>query len=393
MNLLGSFVCAPVQKATGAASRLRGSNEDTTQPGSRERLADQEGYNPAPMSAQPRKSAVVEPLRPRLGSVPSDSAAPLDPAEKDTLDVSVLVPVLDEAATVAELSERVAAVLDDLGKSFEIVFIDDGSRDGTSERVREAHARDPRVKLVRLRRNFGKAAALSAGFDHSRGEIVVTMDGDLQDDPDEIPRLLSTLEEKSLDLVSGWKRRRRDPVSKTLPSRLFNWVTRKLAQVDLHDFNSGFKAYRREVLGEISIYGELHRYIPVLASRRGFSVGEIEVNHLPRRHGVSKYGWDRFYKGLLDLLTVLFITKYTRRPLHLFGAVGLVFLGLGFGINSYLAILWLGGQYLSNRPLLLLGVLLMLLGIQVLTTGLLGEMMTFKTFRRPDSYSIKELLD
>jgi glycosyltransferase involved in cell wall biosynthesis len=312
---------------------------------------------------------------------------------EEAVEVSVLVPVLDEAATVGELARRVAAVLDHVGRSFEILFVDDGSRDGTCERVREAHAADRRVKLLRLRRNFGKAAALSAGLDHSRGALVVTMDGDLQDDPEEIPRLLAALDERDLDLVSGWKRRRQDPASKRLPSRLFNWVTRRLAQVPLHDFNSGFKVYRREVLEQIAIYGELHRYIPVLASRRGFAVGEVEVTHHPRRHGSSKYGWDRFYKGLLDLITVLFITRYTRRPLHLFGAFGLLFLTTGFAINFYLAIAWFGGESLSDRPLLLFGVLLMLLGIQVLTTGLLGEMITFKNFRRPDSYSIKEHLE
>jgi glycosyltransferase involved in cell wall biosynthesis len=322
--------------------------------------------------------------------------APLDAAAAAALpavEVSVLVPVLDEADSVEELAARVAAVLDRLGRSFEIVFIDDGSGDGTPERVRAARERDPRVRLIRLRRNFGKAAALTAGFDHSRGAILVTMDGDLQDDPEEIPRFLDTLEGDGLDLVSGWKRQRRDPASKRLPSRLFNWATRRLAQVDLHDFNCGFKAYRRVVLGEIAVYGELHRYIPVLASRRGFAVGEIEVQHHPRLHGVSKYGWDRFYKGLLDLITVLFITRYTRRPLHLFGAFGLLFLSAGFAINLYLAILWARGAYLSNRPLLLLGVLLMLLGIQVLTTGLIGEMITLKNFRRRDSYSVKERLD
>lgn len=313
-----------------------------------------------------------------------------EPAE---LDVTVIVPVKDEADTVAELSARVLAVLDQLGRSCEILFVDDGSRDGTPQRVKEARQRDPRVKLVRLRRNFGKAAALSAGFDHSLGRIIITMDGDLQDDPDEIPRFLSTLEEQDLDLVSGWKRRRHDPVSKTVPSRLFNWVTRQLAQVDLHDFNCGFKAYRREVLAEIAVYGELHRYIPVLASRRGFAVGEIEVTHHPRRHGVSKYGWDRFYKGLLDLITVLFITRYTRRPLHLFGGLGLFFLATGFSIDAYLALRWFTGENLSNRPLLLLGILLMVLGFQVLTTGLIGEMITFKNFRRRDSYSIKEWLE
>lgn len=306
------------------------------------------------------------------------------------LDVSVLVPVKDEAESVAELAARVAAVLEGLGKSFEILFIDDGSHDGTPDRVRQARERDARVRLIRLRRNFGKAAALSAGFDYSRGRLLLTMDGDLQDDPDEIPRLLSVLEEGDFDLVSGWKKQRRDPAGKRLPSLLFNWATRKLAGVPLHDFNSGFKVYRREVLEQIAVYGELHRYIPVLASRRGFSIGEVAVNHLPRRHGVSKYGWDRLYKGLLDLLTVLFITKYTRRPLHLFGAFGLIFLAGGFGINLYLAVRWLQGATLSNRPLLLLGVLLMLLGIQVLTTGLLGEMITFKNFRREDSYSVKE---
>jgi glycosyltransferase involved in cell wall biosynthesis len=326
-----------------------------------------------------------------IGAADPQGAEGREPAARAAdLDVSVLVPVKDEAETVEELATRVAAVLSALGKSFEILFVDDGSHDGTPDRVVLAHRRDPRVKLIRLRRNFGKAAALSAGFDHSRGRLLLTMDGDLQDDPDEIPRLLHELEEGGWDLVSGWKRHRRDPVTKRLPSLLFNWVTRKLAGVPLHDFNSGFKIYRREVLEQISIYGELHRYIPVLASRRGFTVGEVAVNHLPRRHGVSKYGWDRLYKGLLDLLTVLFITKYTRRPLHLFGAAGLVFLAGGFGINLYLAIRWVQGEFLSNRPLLLLGVLLMLLGIQVLTTGLLGEMITFKNFRRLDSYSVKE---
>jgi len=307
------------------------------------------------------------------------------------LDVSVLVPVMDEAPSVGELASRIARVLDGLGRSFEIVFVDDGSRDGTPEKVLEARAGDPRVRLVRLRRNFGKAAALCAGLDHSTGRIVVTMDGDLQDDPAEIPRFLEALDGQKLDLVSGWKRRRRDPISKRYPSRLFNWVTRRMASVDLHDFNCGFKAYRREVLEQISVYGELHRYIPVLASRRGFAVGEIEVQHHARQHGVSKYGWDRLYKGLLDLITVLFITKYTRRPLHLFGAIGLILLAAGVGINTYLAVLWFFGEPLSNRPLLLLGVLLMLLGLQVLTTGLLGEMITFKNFERRDSYSIKQI--
>ncbi|HYN19547.1 MAG TPA: glycosyltransferase family 2 protein [Thermoanaerobaculia bacterium] len=324
----------------------------------------------------------------QIGKPPALTPAPQE------VEISVLVPVLNEADTVRELASQVADVLDRLGRTFEIVFVDDGSSDGTPKRVREAHERDPRVKLVRLRRNFGKAAALCAGFDHCTGQIVITMDGDLQDDPEEIPRFLAKLEDEELDLVSGWKRRRQDPASKRLPSRLFNWVTRQLAQVDLHDFNCGFKAYRREVLAEIAVYGELHRYIPVLASRRGFSVGEIQVTHHPRLHGQSKYGWDRFYKGLLDLITVLFITRYTRRPLHLFGALGLLFLSVGVCVDSWLAYLWVfHNEDLSDRPLLLFGILLILLGIQVLTTGLIGEMITFKNFRRRDSYSIKEWLE
>jgi len=326
------------------------------------------------------------------GDIQRDEAKPGEPfpREEAELDVTVLVPVLDEAPTVEELTRRVTAVLEERGRSFEIVFVDDGSRDGTPERLKALHAADPRIKLLRLRRNFGKAAALTAGFDHARGRVVVTMDGDLQDVPEEIPRFLTELEAHELDLVSGWKRRRRDPWSKRIPSRLFNWVTRRLAQVPLHDFNCGFKAYRREVLEEVAIYGELHRYIPVLASRKGFAVGEIEVAHEPRRHGVSKYGWDRFYKGLLDLITVLFITRYTRRPLHLFGVVGLLFSATGFGICLYLAIEWFRGAYLSDRPLLLLGILLLLMGIQILTTGLVGEMITFKNFRRRESYSVRE---
>ena len=309
------------------------------------------------------------------------------------VNISVLVPVLNEEGTVEELAMAVASVLSETGRSFEIVFIDDGSTDATAQNIKAAHSGDQRVKLVRLRRNFGKAAALCAGFEHSSGEIVITMDGDLQDDPGEIPKFLEKLESESLDLVSGWKQVRKDPISKRYPSKLFNWVTRRLAQVDLHDFNCGFKAYRREVVEQIALYGELHRYIPVLASRKGFTVGEISVVHHPRRHGESKYGWDRLYKGLLDLITVLFITKYTRRPLHLFGLIGLLALSMGVGINSYLAVLWMLGNSLSNRPLLLLGVLLMILGIQVLTTGLLGEMVTFKNFRRSDTYTVREYVE
>ena len=240
-------------------------------------------------------------------------APPAPQSEAAELDVSVLIPVRDEADTVEELSARVASVLDRLGLSFEIIFVDDGSGDGTPKRVKAARERDPRVKLVRLRRNFGKAAALCAGFDYSNGRIIITMDGDLQDDPEEIPRFLETLEEQDLDLVSGWKRQRQDPASKRLPSKLFNWVTRKLAQVNLHDFNCGFKAYRREVLAEIAVYGELHRYIPVLAHYRGYRVTELPVNHRPRTHGQSHYGvWNRLAVGIVDLVGVMWLRRRAR---------------------------------------------------------------------------------
>ena len=326
------------------------------------------------------------------GSWQEDSSPSLTApdGEQASLDVSVLVPVLNEEATVATLAERVLANLDALGVRSEVLFIDDGSTDGTFEEVRRQHERDPRVRVIRLRRNFGKAAALSAGVDYARGRILVTMDGDLQDDPDEIPRLLQALEDGPLDLVSGWKRTRRDPLRRRIASKVFNWVTRTLSNVELHDFNSGFKAYRREVLEQVAVYGELHRYIPVLASRRGFVIGEIPVAHHPRRVGRSRYGWDRSYKGPVDLITVLFISRFTRRPLHLFGPIGLISCALGFGICSYLAVLWFTGASLSNRPLLQLGVLLMVLGIQIVTTGLIGELITFKNFRRHDSYSVRE---
>jgi glycosyltransferase involved in cell wall biosynthesis len=337
------------------------------------------------------KTMTTAMMTPTATTMPS-TAVPR--SEEKRPDVSVLVPVLNEEQSIVELVERVTAVLEEAKRSFEIVFIDDGSSDGTAERIRELNGQDLRVKMVRFRRNFGKAAALSAGVELSRGEILVTIDGDLQDVPEEIPRLLEKLETENLDLVSGWKRDRQDPISKRYPSKLFNWATRKLAGIDLHDFNCGFKAYRREVLEQVPIYGELHRYIPVLAGRRGFRVGELQVAHERRRFGVSKYGWDRLYKGLLDLITVLFITTYMRRPLHLFGLLGLGTMFFGLTINLYLGVSWLFfGTTLSFRPLLQLGILLTLLGVQFLTTGLLGEMLTFKNFNRGESYSIREKLE
>jgi glycosyltransferase involved in cell wall biosynthesis len=284
-------------------------------------------------------------------------------------------------------------VLEGLGRPYELIFVDDGSRDGSFQLIEKLHRADERVRALQLRRNFGKAAALAAGFREARGEVIVTLDADLQDDPAELPRLVARLEDGA-DLISGWKRDRQDPRSKTLPSRLFNWVTGWLTGVQLRDFNSGFKAYRREVVEEIRLYGELHRFIPALAAWRGFRVDEIAVNHRPRRFGRSKYGSARFWRGCLDLLTVLFLTRYTRRPLHLFGGLGLVAWIVGLGVNLYLTGLWLtGARPIGTRPLLAFGILSMLVGIQFFSVGLLSELVLSYQTRAAADVSIRSRLD
>jgi glycosyltransferase involved in cell wall biosynthesis len=299
-------------------------------------------------------------------------------------DLSIVVPVFNERESLAELHERLTAVLTGLKKSYEIIFVDDGSSDGSVKLCRSFVNSDPCVVLVELRRHFNKATALQAGFEVATGEVVITMDGDLQDDANEIPRFLEALEQ-GFDLISGWKKKRRDCLSKRVQSRIFNRVTSLLTGVSLRDFNCGFKAYRREVIEALDLYGELHRYIPVLAHTKGFRVGEIPVNHLPRLHGKSKYHFERVFRGALDLLTILFLSSFKRRPLHLFGFVGLVFALTGFSIELYLSSLWLtGAAYIGNRPLLILGTLLIIVGVQVLIFGLLAEMITAVTYRRSE---------
>ncbi|RKY58048.1 MAG: glycosyltransferase, partial [Candidatus Latescibacterota bacterium] len=243
---------------------------------------------------------------------------------KTNTDISVVVPLFNERESLQELYERLRKVLDDMGRNWEVVFVDDGSTDGSFHELEVLHRKDPRVRAFRFRRNCGKAAALDLGFREARGDIVVTMDADLQDLPEEVPKLVKKLEE-GYDLISGWKRRRRDPLSKRLPSKVFNWITSRLMGVPLHDINCGLKAYRSEVVQDLRVYGHLHRFLPVLASRQGYRVGEVEVMHHPRRYGRSKYGLGRFVHGLLDLMTVLMLTRYLTRPLHLFGGVGLAF--------------------------------------------------------------------
>lgn len=308
------------------------------------------------------------------------------------IEVSVVVPVLDEVQSLGVLYHELTEVLEGLGRPYELIFVDDGSRDGSFEKLEKLHRSDDRVRVFRLRRNFGKAAGLAVGFREARGEVVVTLDADLQDDPAEVPRLLARLEE-GFDLVSGWKRERQDPRSKTLPSRLFNWVTSRLTGLRLHDFNSGFKVYRKEVVDELRLYGELHRFIPALAAWRGFRVDEVPVHHRPRQFGRSKYGSARFWRGCLDLLTVLFLTRYTRRPLHLFGGLGLLAWSAGFGVNLYLTGLWVAGvRPIGSRPLLAFGVLMMLVGIQFFSVGLLSELVLSYQTRSTDDVSIRSRL-
>jgi glycosyltransferase involved in cell wall biosynthesis len=309
--------------------------------------------------------------------------------------ISVVVPLQNEAESLATLHAELARVFEPGGPGeAEFVFVDDGSRDGSWAVIGQLAGSDPRVRGIRFRRNFGKAAALTAGFRAARGTIVFTLDGDLQDDPAEIPRFLAQLDGgEGSDVVSGWKRTRHDPWHKVGPSRVFNWMVSALTGCQLHDHNCGFKAYRRPVLDEVTLYGELHRFIPVLAHYRGFRVTEIVVNHRARRFGRSKYGVARFVKGLLDLVTVHFLSRYGQRPLHVLGALGLAMLGLGSLGLTYLAVIWLrGGGPIGTRPLMFYSGTLMGVGTQLLCLGVLAEMVTAYNIHETDTFSVSETL-
>ncbi|MCC6790235.1 MAG: glycosyltransferase family 2 protein [Thermomicrobiales bacterium] len=287
--------------------------------------------------------------------------------------LSIVIPVYNEEGNLPELHRRLTGVLTDLGLPYEFIFVDDGSNDGTWDIIKSLRHEDHRVVALRHRRNFGKAQALSNGFAIARGEAVITMDGDLQDDPDELPRFIDELN-NGHDLVSGWKQRRQDPLGKTAPSKVFNWTVRKASGVQLHDFNCGFKAYRLEVTRSIRLYGELHRFTPVLADAEGFRIKELPVKHHPRTWGTSKYGWSRLVKGFLDLLTVTFLTNYRQRPMHLFGLPGLLSLMLGVLLGLFLTFQRVvQDETIGTRPLLMLAVLLVVIGTQFFGLGLLGE--------------------
>jgi glycosyltransferase involved in cell wall biosynthesis len=289
--------------------------------------------------------------------------------------VSVVVPLLNEEATVGALHAEVSAALEHAGIDWELVYVDDGSTDGSYRELVRLHAAYTNVRVVRLRRNFGKAAALAAGFEAAAGDVIVTMDADLQDDPAEIPRLIEKLDE-GYDLVTGWKCDRQDSRARRIVSHVYNSATRVATGVRLHDMNCGLKAYRAEVLENVRLYGERHRFVPVLAHHLGFSVTEIPVNHRPRLNGKSRFGIERYLRSPFDLLTIVFMGRYRYRPLHLFGGVGLVSGLSGFAILLYLTAVKLGGAGIGGRPLLLFGVLLVVVGIQFFSLGLIGEMLT-----------------
>ena len=303
--------------------------------------------------------------------------------------LSVVVPFFNEEATLEPLQAQIAEALTGLDCAFEVIFVNDGSTDlgaVVAQKLVESH---PGVSLINFRTNFGKAAALSAGFQRARGDVVITMDADLQDDPAEIPRFLAEID-KGADVVSGWKEKRHDPLSKTLPSKLFNAVVGRIFGLRLHDYNCGFKAYRRPALQYLNLYGELHRFTPALLHSLGFQVAEIAVTHHPRQHGHSKYGWSRLVKGMIDLFTVLLSTRFRMRPAHLFAYVGLPIAGAGFAALTYLSVLWLiGAGPIGGRPLLFFGIMAVLFGTQMIATGLIAEVVRANGANEGDKYLVE----
>jgi glycosyltransferase involved in cell wall biosynthesis len=324
---------------------------------------------------------------------PSAAYPPTPPAH---VSISVVVPVLNEAESIRPLYDALTASLDRESRSYEIIFVDDGSTDGSFSVLQALHDTDSRVRVVRFRRNFGKTPALVAGFSHARGDIVFTMDADLQDDPDEIPQFLGKLSE-GYDLVSGWKYPRHDPITKTLPSFFFNRMVSSTTHVRLHDMNCGFKAYRRELIEDLKLYGELHRFIPVLAARRGFRVTEVKVRHHPRKYGKSKFGARRFLRGFLDILMVVFLVSYMRTPLRLFGSLGILATIAGLLVDLYVVgdrfLPFGSGTPIHDRPLLFVGLLLLGFGISLILTGLQSEMIRHFAYRPEEEYSIRQVLE
>ena len=304
--------------------------------------------------------------------------------------ISIVIPVFNEHESITDLYLEICETIS-LYNDWEIIFIDDGSSDGSAEIIIDIASKDSKVKLIRFFRNFGKSAALSEGFKYAKGDVIITMDADLQDDPKEIPNLVNKIGE-GFDLVSGWKKTRHDPWTKTFPSKIFNFITKLLTGVKIHDFNCGLKAYRSAVIKSIEIFGGRHRYIPALAGQNNFSVSEIIVNHRPRKFGVTKYGGSRLFHGFFDLLTILFLNKYTQHPLHFFGMIGLTTFTVG-SLTELVVLyykFWIGDPFAKHIALLLLGVIFLFIGIQFFSIGLLGEMMARYSQRKEDR--VKEII-
>jgi len=308
------------------------------------------------------------------------------------MDISVVVPLYNEVESLEELTDWIARVMQSSGFSYEVILIDDGSRDGSWKKIEELSARIPEIKGVKFRRNYGKSAALNTGFIHAQGDVVVTMDADLQDSPDEIPELHDMITNQGFDLVSGWKKKRFDPITKTIPTRLYNWVTRRISGIRLHDFNCGLKAYRLDVVKCIEVYGEMHRYIPVIANWAGFNrIGEKVVQHRKRKFGVTKFGMARFINGPLDLISIAFVSRFGKRPMHIFGMLGSLLFILGFVIAGILTYdkIFLFEYKMTERPLFYLGLLSMVMGTQLFLAGFLGEMISRNAVER-NTYLIEK---
>lgn len=311
-----------------------------------------------------------------------------DLEEKRSHYISVVLPLFNEAESLEELYSRLVAVLEKESGDYELIFVDDGSTDGSLGIIRKLRERDTRVKIISFSRNYGKSPALSEGFIAAKGDVVVTLDADLQDNPDEIPAMIEKLDE-GYDLVSGWKKNRKDPITKTLPSKVFNFIAAMMTGIKLHDINCGLKVYRREVVKKIHVYGELHRVIPVLAGWEGFRIGEREVSHFERKYGRSKYGMKRFLNGIFDLTTVMFITRRSTTPMHFFGRIAVFFFTIGGLINLYFLFQWILGKGLHIRPLMVGGLIMIVIAVQIASIGLLAELFSsnFKT-----TYSCREYL-
>lgn len=293
-------------------------------------------------------------------------------------DISVVIPLYNEEESLPELTEWIARVMHTHRYAYEVILVDDGSKDGSWDVIERLAQADPALKGIRFRRNYGKSAALYEGFAAASGKVVITMDADLQDSPDEIPGLYRLIAEEGYDLISGWKQKRFDPLSKTLPTKLFNWATRKMSGIHLHDFNCGLKSYRSDVVKSIEVFGEMHRYIPVLAKQAGFSkIGEKVVEHRARKYGTTKFGLERFMNGFLDLMSIYFLSRFGKRPMHFFGPIGILLFMFGFGIAAYLGIakLVFEAYRMTERPIFYLGLLCMVLGTQLFLTGFLGELL------------------